>query len=439
MTPGPALSSTSLRLAALLAAAVLLGSCNDDGGATTALATPGTASPAASAPASTPPTPDGALAPAPPAEPDVDLAMAHIQHLAVAIGPRAAGTAEERAAAEYLGGVLRDAGYEVTLEEFPFEDNFDQSSITLSGGSLEALALRGGADAVATGRLVFAGIGDAAGLAGVTLGGRIVVFDRGVLPFADKVRAAEAGGALAVIVVNNEGGAFRGTLGEAESPLPVVGVAGEHRAVLLAALDQQVTVTANAGAKPGVSQNVVATADGDCEAYLGAHYDSVPQGPGANDNASGVAVVLEVARARIAPGLCVVMFGAEELGLWGSRAYVEQHALDAAQFLLNVDMAGLIDDPIIVGDRGLTSEILAHYQAAGLNSPLQAGMFPPFSSSDHVSFTAVGIAAVTFNSGDDPAIRTPQDTFERIDRESLRVMMVGVDAALTGLLNATAR
>ena len=63
---------------------------------------------------------------------------------------------------------------------------------------------------------------------------------------------------------------------------------------------------------------------------LGAHLDSVANGPGINDNGSGSALVLEIARqarrlgVRPARGLRFAFWGAEELGLVGSTAYVQQ-------------------------------------------------------------------------------------------------------------------
>jgi len=77
-----------------------------------------------------------------------------------------------------------------------------------------------------------------------------------------------------------------------------------------------------------------------CEVYLGAHYDSVPAGPGANDNASGTALLLEVARVHRADRVCVVAFGAEEIGLFGSRTFVDEHDVSGARLMLNFDMAG---------------------------------------------------------------------------------------------------
>ena len=79
---------------------------------------------------------------------------------------------------------------------------------------------------------------------------------------------------------------------------------------------------------------------------LTAHYDSVPQGPGAYDNMAGAAIIMELAHYfaenRPKRTLECIWFGAEELGLCGSRAYVKAHEAELAQhrFNMNVDLAG---------------------------------------------------------------------------------------------------
>jgi len=104
------------------------------------------------------------------------------------------------------------------------------------------------------------------------------------------------------------------------------------------------------------SQNVIASAPGLNSTYvvLGAHYDTYfgrPTLQGLDDNASGAAVMTEIARnlsgIRLENGLEVVGFGAEEEGLRGSRAYVEQ--LSDSQ---RANLLGMINlDSLITGDK----------------------------------------------------------------------------------------
>lgn len=377
-----------------------------------------------------------ASASAPPVAPDAARALEHIRHLSVEIGPRPAGSEAERTAAAYLAAQLTDAGYDATIEEFTFSSARDDSTVGLADGALiRALAMEGGARLEVAGTAVHAGLGQPEDLAGADLAGKVVIFDRGVVTFGDKARAAEAAGAIAVVVVNDEAGLFLGSLGEIAVAIPVVGVSGEEAATLDAAIGTRITVNADSGMETITSQNVVGRiGGGECHAYLGGHYDSVTVSPGANDNASGAAVVLEVARVNPVEGLCVVLFGAEELGLFGSQNYVAHHLAGTGRFMLNVDMAGRFDGVSIVGDRDLTSAILDAVEDGGIDSGLRAGRFPPGASSDHVSFEAVGVPAVTFNAGDDAAIHTAQDTFDRIQPEAVAMFVSAVDAALDALV-----
>ena len=373
----------------------------------------------------------------PVATPEVLRAMAHIEHLSVEIGPRPAGSEAEREAAGYLAQQLTAAGYDASIEPFTFEAAKDDSMVELPDGTVvAALAMDGSANAEASGVVVHAGLGRPEDLAGADLDGKVVVFDRGIVTFADKAQAAVAGGAIAVVVVNDEPGLFLGSLGDgAGIAIPVVAVSGDNAAAFEDAIGREVTVTADAGMETISSQNVVGRIGGDCHAYLGAHYDSVPVSPGANDNASGVAIVLEVARTNPVQGLCVILFGAEELGLYGSQHYVSEHLAGTARFMLNIDMAGVLGSPIIVGDRELTQSILDGIKASGVSSSLKAGRFPPYASSDHVSFESVGVPAVTFNAGDDNAtIHTAGDTFDRIEERTLSTLLASVDAALDALV-----
>ena len=103
---------------------------------------------------------------------------------------------------------------------------------------------------------------------------------------------------------------------------------------------------------PVVRANVVAELVGESDpsavVEVGAHYDTVPASPGANDNASGVAALLEIARVLrgVRPDRTVrlVFFGLEETGFHGSRAHVA--ALPESEHerfvgLLNLDMVGV--------------------------------------------------------------------------------------------------
>ncbi len=363
---------------------------------------------------------------------DVDRVIAHLKVLSVDIGVRESGSENERRAARYIADVLTAQGYTTSVETFTYPARYDDSVLRLAGGvTIKANLLDGSAMGTANGMLVDGGTGQPEQLAAAK--GAIVLMRRGGLPFGQKVANAQQAGALGVLVVNNEVGPFRGTLGQQRASIPALAIDGSRAEAVRAALGQTVEMQAAGGTRQVTSQNVVGRRGDTCRAYIGSHYDSVAEGPGANDNGSGTASMLEMARVRGTDGLCAVAFGSEETGLNGSQAYVASQAAKGAKFVLNFDMMGRIEGPIIVGDPALTESILG-VLGRGADQPLRSGTFPPFASSDHVSFSSVGIPAVTITSGDDPNIHTPGDTLEAIRKADLQTMLRLGDAALEGML-----
>ena len=110
--------------------------------------------------------------------------------------------------------------------------------------------------------------------------------------------------------------------------------------------------TAEAGSKSITSANVIAVKKGNSaqEIIVGAHYDSTEAGPGSDDNASGVAVMLEVAKlVQSMPTpytIRFIAFGAQESGLSGSYAYLNQMSQEEFENII-----GMIDlDSLVAGD-----------------------------------------------------------------------------------------
>lgn len=189
--------------------------------------------------------------------------------------------------------------------------------------------------------------------------------------------------------------------------------------------------TARSGS--GTSQNVIA---GDLEeddgslplVVVGAHYDSVSMGPGANDNGSGTATMLEVARElgrRPVPNVAVryVAFGAEEIGLLGSAHYVgsltesDRRRLRVA---MSIDMMAVGDNPAFGGSEPWVIEAMARaasqgYEPLNLSDSLRR-------ISDHASFLDAGLPAILFHWVDDPFYHTAFDVADNVQFEPLELM-----------------
>ncbi len=356
-----------------------------------------------------------------------ESAYRHVLALAEEIGSRPAGSAAEEQAARYIDGQLAAYGYETEVVEFQVEIYVEETA-TLEVTAPESLpldprALGFSRAGEVTAELAAAGIGQAEDFPEGGLGGRIVLVQRGELTFAEKVENAAGSGAGAVIIYNNEEGLFRGDL-PAESAIPAVAISkaeGEQLLSLLKVGPVTVRLTVQGGRETSSSQNVIGRPAGDdCAFVVGAHYDSVAAGPGGNDNASGVAVLLEIARALAAredeEGICFVAFGAEEVGLFGSRDFVDSLTPDEqsrVKAMVNLDMVGVGDEWQLVGSADLVDGIDDAAAALSLDPvPIQAG---GHTFSDQHSFIDVGIPAVLIHRAGDPNYHTKADRAEFVE------------------------
>ena len=181
------------------------------------------------------------------------------------------------------------------------------------------------------------------------------------------------------------------------------------------------------GYLPGDSEEVV---------VIGAHYDHLGFGDesslaeqrlgqihnGADDNASGVAGLLVLARDLSAarPGRTVLFaaFAAEELGLLGSRHYVQHPPLplERTVAMLNLDMIGRSDGDVLIGGVGTAEEFRDLLHEVEVNSPLTFKYAStPRGSSDHLSFAAAGVPVLFFFTGLHADYHKPSDDWEKID------------------------
>ncbi len=425
-------------LAILAALALTLAACAGNEGTASGVATEPTSIAPTAAAAATIARPE----PSAFAATDAERAFDDVRVLVEEIGSRTSTSDEERSAAEYIATQLEAAGYDVTIESFdaPFAE--DRSSLALADGSLleSARGLRLSPNASVSGPLVRAALGGVTDLDRLDVADAIVVVDRGILRFDTKALNAQQAGAVALIVINNVPGLLAGALSEtAGITIPVVGIdqADGTALDLFGGDGGTVTVTSQQEVGERPSQNVVARPTEHCNAYVGAHYDSVVEGPGANANASGTAAMIEVARTHHADGLCYVAFGSEEIGLVGSQAFVEQHDVGDARFMLNLDMVGKLTRAEFIADRDAAGRALAVRASAAaltLGHIVLPGSFPPSASSDHAVFAAEGVPAITVHSGDDPLIHQAGDDIDNVSLADLGTMLEITAAVLEGLL-----
>jgi hypothetical protein len=215
--------------------------------------------------------------------------------------------------------------------------------------------------------------------------------------------------------------------------------------------NQYVSLHWNTTIQDGLLTNVVGMipGTGPDTIIIGAHRDHFgrPAGlyfPGADDNASGTAVMLEVARALGKIGLrpqrtiLFVSFSGEENDLLGSRLYTSRPVvpLGSTKAMINIDHAGVGSGRLTVGITGFEKTTAQDAgQAAGLADKLDLyGFFP---GGDHVPFKEAGVPTITIvSSGIHPHFHQPTDTADTINPEILQTVARYVLALTWQLANA---
>ena len=284
---------------------------------------------------------------------------------------RASGTPGYDASADYVQQRLEASGYTVSRQEFrfPFFELFDSAFSQVSpdpatyaaGTDYAVMTYSANGDVTAVAEFVDVVIPpgptpnsntsgcEAADFADFEAG-KIALLQRGTCAFGVKVQNAADAGAVAAVVFNEgqpgRDGVLAGTLG-APGEIPAIGI--PHQ--LGTQLDgDTLRVSVDAISEFRTTENVLAELPGrtsDNVVMAGAHLDSVPAGPGINDNGSGSAAILDVAEsmAKVKPDNTVrfAWWGAEELGLLGSNYYVGQLTAQQKEDIalyLNFDMVG---------------------------------------------------------------------------------------------------
>jgi len=208
--------------------------------------------------------------------------------------------------------------------------------------------------------------------------------------------------------------------------------------------------------------NVLAWLPGQTDEYVivGAHYDHLGRGnfdslapsqigqihPGADDNASGTAGVLELARllapqrGQLKRSILFMNFAGEELGLLGSAEWVKEptRPLAKAVAMLNMDMIGRIkDDKVYIGGVGTGSTFKTILEQAQKEAPFKIEYSAGgYSSSDHTSFVTRKIPVLFFFSGLHSDYHKPSDTWDKINNTSAARLLDMVESVAVQLANA---
>ena len=354
--------------------------------------------------------------------------MAILTEFTAEYSPRESGSPNELAAAEFIKREMEALGYEVTMQPVEVEYMpWGAELVSLLGRDRRgvwAIPMTGTGSDDVMGRLVPVGRALEGEVPAEGLEFAIALIERGEITFEEKVRRVSDAGAVAAIIYNDVVGNFRGDL-QSKGPIPAVSVSRADGEAALEMLKDEPGLEARVRVimERLNSQNVIAELPGrggECGVVaLGAHYDSVQDTQAAGDNGTGVASMLVMAKRladhSFAYSVRFILFGVEEIGLFGSRHYVDSLSETERKdiiAMLNFDAMGR-GDASVVGSDALVDAATSY--AAGNALAVKRGLLSEHLGSDHAPFIEAGIPAIFFFGDDFSLINSPADVLGMVE------------------------
>lgn len=269
----------------------------------------------------------------------------------------------------------------------------------------------------------------------------------------EKVKAVQKKGASGLFIYNtsaiDDGVGFSAKDGSEPLPIPILyftkKAAQTYFSDESATLDMKLKI--DIGPKIRTGKNVVAYIDNGATTtvVLGAHYDHLGYGEdgnsmvrsgapqihnGADDNASGTAALIELARMLVPSKLknnnyLFIAFSGEELGLFGSKYFVDHPTveLNKINYMINMDMVGRLNDSsdaLTIGGYGTSPVWSTAFALSGKNKIYSGPLQYHFDSSgtgpsDHTSFYRQGIPVLFYFTGLHQDYHRPTDDFDKIN------------------------
>lgn len=399
---------------------------------------------------------------------DAGQAIEHIRYLSEEIGPRVGGTEQEAEAAEYIIKEFESLGYPVTIDKFNIEESryeklelIDKNiEIPLRSATFSETTIEEGI----TSELYYANYGQADDFT-EDIKDKIVIIKRGKTSFRTATHLAAEAGALGLIVIDNTDNlrAFRPGTSNEPVPIPLAGITAEDGEKILEYMENETLevkfIVQNLYNQE--SQNIIATkkpthSSGNDEiVYVTAHYDSVPFSPGANDDASGVGLILEIARVLkdfpTNKEIRFIAFGHEESGQSGSRIGSRHYVSNLSDDEINKSRADFQFDMVATSWEeatrlnvnivdGKANTVWDFAELAGDKLEYDNVTLFKKGSSDHESFFDVGIDSANISwrqpetGGLEPYYHTPHDTMEHISESRLQKLGDLANIAISQLL-----
>lgn len=287
----------------------------------------------------------------------------------------------------------------------------------------------------------------------ILVNGRVPEHEEDLLPKFGSVEGPENAGIAIVQTKNDIANAWLASAGKslaaAQAHIDASGAPGSFE------LPDSLRVSLNVNVEKtrATVKNVLAYLPGKTDEYIiiGAHYDHLGYGnvdslapsqigtihPGADDNASGTAGVLELARllaprkGQLERGILFADFAGEELGLLGSAEWVKDptRPLDKADAMINMDMIGRIkDEKVYIGGTGTGTTFKELLDEEKTKFPFHFEYSASgYAASDHTSFVGRKIPVLFFFSGLHSDYHKPSDTWDKINAPDAAKLLDFID------------
>lgn len=362
---------------------------------------------------------------------------------------RFAGSDDERNAAAFIAGQLREYGLsDAHTEPFAMQGwRRGPASLTAGSHTFDCIGLPGTPAGDIRAPIIFIGDGEVADFAraGKTAKGKIAVVRGNGSHRLEKYARAVAAGCVGFVFGGAEPGCLPPTgsldFGSKPAPIPGAGVSFENvsrleRMLGAGALEAHLRIECDSFPAQGL--NVIGDIPGtDASAgmiMLCAHYDGHDIAQGAVDNASGTVAVMEAARAlmqvreHLRLGIRVALWSGEEIGMIGSQAYANAHRRELKQikFVFNCDIVANSGE-LWLGLNGVDGgRLLAFFNGLAADGvhDLRASDAHIVPYSDHFSFFLKGVPALmAYTAGAKLPHAGPHtwgDTLDKVDMRGLR-------------------
>ncbi len=380
----------------------------------------------------------------------------HVKVLASDIGIRLAGSENQKKAADYISKQFETFGLKATFQDSTFLLRVEKgSNLTVSGENTSAkvtLIYVGSGEPGQTNAELAYIAGDLA--ESDNFSGKVMLIqasNRSLSQIIQKIAAMpESSRPVALLIIPTQAEPLLPpNLRVAALPIAYIEQAAGQKLIERAGNETlKVTLNLKFDKSNAVIRNVIGTrpaAGNNPNApviIIGGHYDSVPAGPGANDNGSGTGITIELARVltKAYPDVefRFIAFDGEELGLIGSQYYVKQLSVaekSRIQAMFNLDMVTTGQTLTVAGSKNLADIARTVVVNQGYRDTEIRTSTASDGSSDHASFAQANIPVLFFNRQSDPNYHRSSDTIDKFTSKPLEQVAQIMQATLKQLLS----